>query len=106
MNFRSESDIDRFLGSFKAGTLPSYCWTHAAHLAMCAARLWIEDGDTVDGIRLGIQQYLVSQGMPASAYHEALTLFWIEARESLGGGLRRDQGVGAQQRPAKEAVHF
>ncbi len=78
MNFRSESDIDHFIASFKAGTLPSYCWTHAAHLGMCAAHLWSEDVNTTADIRKGIQNYLEAQGMPASAYHETLTLFWID----------------------------
>jgi hypothetical protein len=81
MNFRSEAEIDHFLAAFDSGTMPRYCWTHAAHLAMCAARLWKEDQSTVERIRLGIQHYNHSQGTvttPTSGYHETLTLFWIE----------------------------
>ena len=78
MNFRSESEIDHFLSSFEDGTLPRYCWTHAAHVAMCTARLWDADSGTVDRIREGIQHYNQSQGTHAAAYHETLTRFWIE----------------------------
>ena len=52
MNFRSEGEIDQFLESFHSGALPRYCWTHAAHVAMCAAELW-NDG-TLEQIRAGI----------------------------------------------------
>ena len=76
MNFRSEEEIDHFLATFDSGTLPRYCWTHAAHIAMCTAQLW--NLGTLDQIRAGIQQYNASQGTPASAYHETLTRFWIE----------------------------
>ncbi|HEY3742510.1 MAG TPA: hypothetical protein VGL53_21825, partial [Bryobacteraceae bacterium] len=61
--------------------MPRYCWTHAAHLAMCAARLFEENPSTVDRIRTGIQHYNHSQGIvttPTFGYHETLTLFWIE----------------------------
>src|SRR4051794_25428395 len=87
MNFRSEAEVDHFLASFESGSLPRYCWTHAAHIAMCAARLWGEDPNTVDRIREGIQHYNHSQGIvstPTYGYHETLTLFWIETiRECL-----------------------
>jgi hypothetical protein len=82
MNFRNEAEIDHFLSSFEQGTLPRYCWTHAAHVAMCAARLWQEDAATVDAIRRGIQQYNRSQGTPPEAYHETLTVFWINTVRS------------------------
>ena len=81
MNFRSEAEVDHFLAAFDAGAMPRYCWTHAAHLAMCAARLFAEDEGTVDRIREGIQHYNHSQGIvntPTFGYHETLTLFWIE----------------------------
>ena len=79
MDFRSEDEIDHFLSSFESGALPRYCWTHAAHVAMCAARLWNEA--SVDQIRQGIQNYNRSQGIvttQTSGYHETLTLFWVE----------------------------
>jgi hypothetical protein len=81
MNFRSEEEVNHFLASFESGTLPRYCWTHAAHIAMCAARLWEEKANTTDRIRKEIQHYNHSQGVvtrPASGYHETLTRFWIE----------------------------
>ena len=76
MNFRSEEEIDHFLSTFHSGALPRYCWTHAAHLAMCTAVLW--NSGTLDQIRAAIQRYNASQGTPASACHETLTRFWIE----------------------------
>jgi len=85
MNFRSEAEVDHFLASFESGALPRYCWTHAAHIAMCAARLWNEDASTVNRIREEIQHYNHSQGIlttPTSGYHETLTLFWIETVRS------------------------
>jgi hypothetical protein len=78
MNFRSETEIDHFLSSFESGTLPRYCWTHAAHVAMCTARLWKkEPDDVIPHIRQGIKRYNASQGAPESAYHETLTVFWV-----------------------------
>ena len=68
--------MDHFLGSFHSGDLPRYCWTHAAHVAMCAAVLWNEG--TLDAIRDGIQRYNEAKGTPASMYHETLTRFWME----------------------------
>lgn len=82
MDFRSESEIDHFLSWFDSGTLPRYCWTHAAHVAMATAKLWNEDSGTVDRIRAGIQNFNRSHGIettPVSGYHETLTLFWINA---------------------------
>ena len=76
MNFRSEEEVDHFLDQFRHGTLPLYCWTHAAHVAMCAAVLW--DGTPIEDIGAGIRHYSGSRGLPASAYHETLTRFWIE----------------------------
>ena len=81
MDFRSEAEIDHFLASFEAGTLPRYCWTHAAHLAMATAFLWNEDDATIHQIREGILRYNHSQGIvstPTYGYHETLTLFWAE----------------------------
>ena len=76
MNFRTEEEIDQFLSTFDSGALPGYCWTHAAHVAMCAAVLW--KSGTIEEIRAGIQRYNESQGTPASFYHETLTRFWVE----------------------------
>ena len=84
MHFRSEAAIDHFLSSFETGSLPRYCWTHAAHLAMCAARLWQEDETTIDRLRREIQHYNHTRGTPPSAYHETLTRFWMNTvRECL-----------------------
>jgi hypothetical protein len=91
MDFRSEGEIDHFLSTFEAGTLPRYCWTHAAHVAMCAARLWRGDEDAA--VAEGIRQYNRSQGIvdtPTSGYHETLTRFWIE---TVRGTLREAGAV-------------
>jgi hypothetical protein len=95
MNFRSEAEIDHFLESFDSGTMPRYCWTHAAHIAMCAARLYAEDAGTVDRIREGIQHYNHSQGVAASAYHETLTVFWIETVRGYLGEARPESRLAA-----------
>ena len=76
MTFRSEEEIDHLLSAFDSGALPRYCWTHAVHVAMCAAVLW--KAGTLDEIRTGIERYNASQGTAASFYHETLTRFWIE----------------------------
>ena len=76
MTFRSEEEIDHLLSAFDSGALPRYCWTHAVHVAMCAAVLW--KAGTQDRIRNGIRRYNASQGTPASLHHETLTRFWIE----------------------------
>ena len=87
MDFRSEGEIDHFLNGFATGSLPRYCWTHAAHIAMAAARLYHEDETTVDNIRQDIRRYNSSQGVAntsKSGYHETLTMFWAnEVRRHL-----------------------
>jgi hypothetical protein len=96
MDFRSEDEIDHFLSSFEGGALPRYCWTHAAHVAMCVARLW--DEASVDQIRQGIQSYNKSQGIlttPTSGYHETLTLFWVETVRAFLADARQDSRLAA-----------
>jgi hypothetical protein len=98
MNFRSEAEIDHFLAAFDSGTMPRYCWTHAAHIAMCAARLWAEDGSAIERIRLGIQHYNHSQGIvttPTYGYHETLTVFWIETVRDFLHGVRPETRLAA-----------
>jgi hypothetical protein len=90
MDFRSESEIDHFLEGFATGSLPRYCWTHAAHIAMAAAKLYrTDDEGTLDSIRQGILNYNASQGTAntaTSGYHETLTVFWVnEVRRYLAG---------------------
>ena len=76
-----EAALDTFLAAWHSGTLPKTDWTHAAHVAVCAARAW--DGGTVDEVFLamkrGIVAYNVAVGTAntaTSGYHETLTRFW------------------------------
>jgi hypothetical protein len=73
--------LDAFVAAWRAGTLPKPEWTHAAHVAVCAAHAW--DGATVDTVfaamKRGIVAYNEAVGTAntaTSGYHETLTRFW------------------------------
>lgn len=76
-----EAALDAFLDAWRTGRLPKPEWTHAAHVAVCAATAW--DGGTVDAVfsamKRGIVAYNEAVGTantPTSGYHETLTRFW------------------------------
>lgn len=76
-----EAALDAFLQAWRAGRLPKSAWTHAAHVAVCAAEAW--GGGTVDEVssamRRGIVAYNEAVGTAntaTSGYHETLTRFW------------------------------
>jgi hypothetical protein len=70
--------IDELVRQFEACTLPSGAWTHAAHLSVA---LWYLRGHSRDEatrlIRAGIQRYNAANNN-GLAYHETITLAWIE----------------------------
>ena len=76
-----EAALDAFLGTWRTGTLPKTEWTHAAHVAVCAATAW--DGATVDEVFLAMKRGIVAYNIAVgtantatSGYHETLTRFW------------------------------
>ena len=76
-----EAALDAFLSAWRTGQLPKPQWTHAAHVAVCAAHAW--DGATVDAVfshmKRGIVAYNEAVGTAntaTSGYHETLTRFW------------------------------
>ena len=78
-----EAALDAFVGAWRAGTLPKPAWTHAAHVAVCAAEAWPDAPiDTLAArMKAGILAYNTAVGTPntpTSGYHETLTRFWCE----------------------------
>ena len=76
-----EAALEAFLAAWRAGTLPRTEWTHAAHVAVCAAHAW--DGGTVDEVFLAMKRGIVAYNLAVgtantatSGYHETLTRFW------------------------------
>jgi hypothetical protein len=76
-----EAALDAFLDAWRTGRLPKPEWTHAAHVAVCAATAW--GGGTVDEVfsamKRGIVAYNEAVGTAntaTSGYHETLTRFW------------------------------
>lgn len=78
-----DAALDAFLGAWQAGTLPKPAWTHAAHVAVCAAEAWpAQPLETLAArMKAGILAYNTAVGTantPTSGYHETLTWFWCE----------------------------
>ena len=78
-----DAALDAFLGAWRDGTLPKPAWTHAAHVAVCAAEAWPSASPEALAARMkaGILAYNTAVGTantPTSGYHETLTRFWCE----------------------------
>jgi len=72
-----------FLDAWRGGTLPKAAWTHAAHVAVCAAEAWPDVPLEALAARMkaGILAYNTAVGTAntaTSGYHETLTWFWCE----------------------------
>ena len=61
-----EAALDAFVGAWRAGTLPKPAWTHAAHVAVCAAEAWPDAPiDTLAArMKAGILAYNTAVGTP------------------------------------------
>lgn len=74
----SELPIAELVRQFEACTLPPQAWTHAAHLSVA---LWylhrLPRDEATRRIRSGIQRFNAANGKE-QAYHETITLAWIE----------------------------
>ena len=84
MKFQTEQEIDEFLESLEAGTIPKEAWTHQAHLAIAGVYVWREiadaDGAALPRLRFGILSLNRRHGTRdtiESGYHETLTVFWV-----------------------------
>ena len=78
-----DAALDAFVGAWRAGTLPKPAWTHAAHVAVCAAEAWPDAASDALAARMkaGILAYNTAVGTantPTSGYHETLTRFWCD----------------------------
>jgi hypothetical protein len=84
-----DAALEAFVAAWRAGTLPTPEWTHAAHVAVCAYHAWpdVALDDLVATMRAGIRAYNDAVGTAnteTSGYHETLTRFWCErVRERL-----------------------
>ena len=76
---RESAEVEELVAAFERGSLEPGRWTHAAHLAVA---LWYVRGYGREGaagfMRTGIQHYNAVAGGSVSAYHETVTLAWIE----------------------------
>jgi hypothetical protein len=86
----TEHEIDEFLSTFEAGTLPKERWTHGAHLltGACYVRA-LGEAAAIDRMRLCVSRYNVAVGgknTDTSGYHETITIAWVK----LLAGLLRD----------------
>ncbi len=74
----SELTYARLMHAFERRTLPAAAWTHAAHLAVALWYLRENPRDrATELIRTGIQRHNATNGK-GLAYHETITLAWIE----------------------------
>ncbi len=78
-----DAALEAFLGAWRTGTLPKPAWTHAAHIAVCAAEAWpaVPLEALAARMKAGILAYNTAVGTantPMSGYHETLTWFWCE----------------------------
>jgi len=77
------SDLDRFVASFRDGSLPRAAWTHEAHLVVCWGVLHAcEDVDAaVDELSRLITAYNACTGLPADRVpcHETITRYYVLA---------------------------
>ncbi len=93
-------DALKTVEQFDAATLPSWAWTHEAHL-ICAtsilSRFGIESAPME--MRKRILKYNESVGKinsDTSGYHETVTFFWLKAvweRLSVDGKINFDQAT-------------
>ena len=76
----SETALERFVETWKAGKLPKSAWTHAAHVAMAAYFAFDHALEASFAImKAGILHHNTSVGTPNTednGYHETLTRFW------------------------------
>jgi hypothetical protein len=76
----SETELQRFIETWKAGKLPKTAWTHAAHVGTAAYFAFDHALEATFAImKAGILHHNTSVGTPNTddnGYHETLTRFW------------------------------
>jgi hypothetical protein len=76
----SPDALDGFIQDWQNGRLARAAWTHAAHVAVCAAFAVDRDADgTYAVMKEGIHAFARANGIvttPTSGYHETLTRLW------------------------------
>ena len=73
------AEVERLVEAFESATLPPRQWKHAAHLAvaLCYLRRYGRESAAAR-MKDRIQRYNQAAGGHASAYHETITLAWLE----------------------------
>lgn len=72
-------DIEALIAGFEDCSLPAPRWTHAAHLTVALAYLHRYSREEATArMRAAIQRYNAAQGGDPAAYHETITLAWLE----------------------------
>jgi hypothetical protein len=86
----SETELQRFIETWKAGQLPKAAWTHAAHVGTAAYFAFDHALEATFAImKAGILHHNTSVGTPNTednGYHETLTRFWAA---EIGEFVRR-----------------
>jgi hypothetical protein len=93
-------DATKTVEQFEAATLPSWAWTHEAHLITglsILSRFGIDNAPTEMKKRLFKYNEAVGKiNSDTSGYHETVTFFWLEAvweRLSVDGKVNFDQAT-------------
>lgn len=98
----TELPIDELIRQFEDCTLPSSAWTHAAHLSVALWSLHRHPRDEATRrIRAGIQRYNAANDK-GPAYHESITLAWIEVLSRFLAEHDRDTPLADLQRELLE----
>lgn len=83
----TEAEIDQFIASFEAGTLPKERWTHGAHLLTGACYVhMLGEAAATDRMRTCVRRYNEAVGgtnTETSGYHETITVAWIKLLAKL-----------------------
>jgi hypothetical protein len=85
----NEAEIEAFVRSFEAGSVPRSERTHGKHLLMALWYLWRHGrGEATGRIREGIRRYNHRLGN-TDGYHETITLAWIAVIDRFLDGRGR-----------------
>lgn len=81
MRYKTESEIEKIVESFKNKTLPQEIWRHAEHLTIAIYyALNNNSAEALEKMRRGILDLNEVHGVITTnerGYHETLTVFWI-----------------------------
>jgi hypothetical protein len=76
----TDLDIERLARAFEDTSLPKEEWTHAAHVLVALRCVRLHGAEAAASrLRDAIRRFNAAKGGAPTAYHETITLAWIEA---------------------------